>query len=114
MSNENEIAAIEQNINQAKEAQELGNALQRLFKNADFRKVIKDGYFTDEAVRLVHLRGDPSFKAPDRQALILAQIDAISNLNQYFLTVQQLAGMADKDIEQGNAVLDELREEDIK
>ena len=109
MSKQDQINSIERNVKGAREVKAMATALERLHTNRDFRAVIKAGYFESEAVRLVHLRGDPSFQTPERQADILKQIDAISALGQYFLTLQMKAGLADKEIEEGEAVLDELR-----
>lgn len=114
MSNQDQINAIERTVKEAKEQKALGAALERLFSNRDFLKVIKAGYFTDEAVRLVHAKGDPACQTPEKQASIVRQIDAISNLSQYFTTIQHMAGLADKSIEESEAVLEELREEELK
>ena len=114
MSKQDEINAIEHSVNDARKTKELGSALERLQKNRDFLAVIKDGYFAAEAVRLVHLRGDTMYQTPERQAVILKQIDAISSLHHYFQVIQMLAGQADKAIEDGEAVLEELRDEELK
>lgn len=111
MSKEDEINSIERNVRDAKETKALGTALERLINNRDFRTVIKEGYFKAEAVRLVHARGDVACQTPEKQDAIIRQIDSISNLNQYFNTIQHAAGMADKAIEEGEAVLEEMRTE---
>lgn len=109
MSNEDQINAIERTVKEAKEQKALGSALERLMSNRDFLKVIKQGYFTDEAVRLVHARGDSACQTPEKQEAILRQIDAISNLSQFFKAIEFTAGLADKSIEDSEAVLEELR-----
>lgn len=102
------IQRIEANISSAKEVVEFDKALQRLEANRDFRLVIRDGYLKAEAIRLVHVKADPAFQTPERQAAVLAQIDAIGNLLQYFRTVSQQARMATKAIESDEAARDEL------
>lgn len=102
------VQRIEENIRQAKEIVELDNALKRLEQNRDFRKVIKEGYLEKEAIRLVHLRGDPAFQTPERQASVLRQIDAIGELLSFFRTVSFNANIALKAIEQDEAERDEL------
>lgn len=114
MSNQDEINAIERTVKDAKEQKALGTALERLITNRDFQKVIKQGYFADEAVRLVHAKGDPACQTPEKQASIIRQMDSISNLGQYFQTILHAAGMADKSIEEGEAALDEMRAEELK
>lgn len=114
MSTQDEITSIERNVQDGRKRKDLGAALERLYTSRDFRAVIKAGYFEAEAVRLVHLKGDPSMQTQERQADIIKQIDAISALNQYFLTIQHSAGLADKEIEEGEAILEELREGGLK
>ena len=57
MSNE-AINAIERDIKEARKHVELGDSLERLLNNRDFKKVIVEGYFEKEAARLVHLKAD--------------------------------------------------------
>lgn len=111
MSTQEEINAIERNVKDARKLKEMGSALDRLQKNRDFLAVIKTGYFQDEAVRLVHLRGDTMYQAPDRQASILKEIDAISSLHQYLQVVRMCADQADSAIANGEAMLEEMRDE---
>jgi hypothetical protein len=111
MSNQDEINSIERDVKDAKEQKALGTALERLITNRDFQKVIKAGYFEAEAVRLVHAKGDPACQTPEKQASIIRQIDSISNLNQYFQTVLHMAGLAEKSVQESEAILEELRAE---
>ncbi len=111
MSKQDEINSIERSVKDARKAKDLGVSLERLMKNRDFLAVIKTGYFTDEAVRLVHLRGDTLYQTPDRQAAILKEIDSIASLNQYLTVIRMLADQAEKAIADGEAVLEEMREE---
>ena len=112
MSNDT-VQRIEANIAQSKEIVELSKALSRLTENRDFRKVIKEGYLEKEAIRLVHLRGDPAFQTPERQAAVLVQIDAIGQLSSFFRTVHYNAGIALKAIEQDEAERDEILAEEL-
>lgn len=109
-----EIQAIEQNIQAAKTRLEFGAALERLQSNRDFRRVIEEGYFRDEAVRLVHLKADPNMQTEESQRSIVQQMDAIGSLSQYFVTVRQLAGMAARSIEGDEAMLEEIRAEEVR
>jgi hypothetical protein len=112
MSNDT-VQAIEQNIRDAKEIIELNKALERLSQNPDFKKVIKVGYFEKEAIRLVHLKSDPNMKTDERQQSILASIDAIGGLSDYFRTVAFNASVAAKAIESDEAVRDEILAEEL-
>jgi hypothetical protein len=107
-----QIQAIEANIREAKKFVEQGEALERLRTNRDFKKVISEGYFEREAIRLVHLKADPNMQSPEMQKSIVAQMDAIGSLDQYFKAVFQQANMARKAISSGEEMIDELRDED--
>lgn len=110
MSNQ-QIQEIELNIVQAKKMVDLGGALERLRGNKDFKKVIQEGYFEKEAVRLVHLKADPSMQTPERQQSIVSQMDAIGTLNQYFGSVFHQARLAAKAIDADEETLAELNAE---
>lgn len=110
----NEQQQIEQNIAQARKVFDLGTSLATLLRNRDFKKVITEGYFEQEAVRLVHLKADPAMQNEASQKSIIAQMDAIGNLSQYFSTIQQLANMAGKSIEADEEALSELRLEEVQ
>lgn len=113
MSKAEEIAAIERSIKEAKVCKDLGSALERLSKNRDFIAVVKQGYFKDEAVRLVHLRADPAYQTEVLQSSINKQIDAIGSLNQYFLVVAHLANQADRQIAQDEAMIEQINIEEL-
>lgn len=102
------IQEIEQNIRECKEIVELNVMLERLKANRDFKKLILEGYFRDEAVRLVHLKADPAMQTPQRQAAITLQIDAIGAVSSYLHTVAYNAQLATKGIEAGELARDEI------
>ena len=112
MSNET-VEAIERSIKQARVAVEEGNALERLRNNKDFKKVIIEGYFREEAIRLVHLKADPSMQSVDSQKSIVAQMDAIGSFNQYLNHTLQRGVMASKQIESDEATRDEILAEEL-
>lgn len=99
----NTLQAIEKNIEQAKELVELGNAVERLRSNRDFKKIVVNGYFEDEAIRLVHLKADPGMQRAESQASILKQMDAIGSFSSYLSTILHQASLAEKAIEVGEA-----------
>lgn len=107
--NEQAIHEIELNLKEAKQFVDAGIALERLRNNRDFKKVFGEGYFKDEAVRLVHLKADPSMQAPEYQAAIVKQMDGIGCVTSYMNMVQHQASMAAKAIEADEEVLEELR-----
>lgn len=102
------VQAIEENIRQAKVIAGVGESLERLRLNRDFQTVILNGYFKEEAIRLVHLKADPSMQSPDMQKSIVSQMDAIGSLNQYFTAVFQQASIARKAIFSDEEARDEI------
>lgn len=108
---QNQVQAIEANIKAARTLVELGNALERLKSNKDFRTIVMEGYFEKEAIRLVQAKANPSLQSAEMQRSILTQIDAIGNLNMYFTTIVQQAALAAKSIEQDEAAVEEIRGE---
>lgn len=108
-----QIEAIEQNIQRAKEEVEFGHALERLRTNKDFKRVVLEGYFEDEAVRLVHLKADPAMQNAESQRMIVQQMDAIGSLSFYFNTALHRAKLAAKTIESDEAMRDEILAEEL-
>ena len=78
-----EIQQLEHSIKVAQKLVDLGDSLERLRNNRDFKKIFVEGYFQDEAVRLVHLRADANMQSVDSRKAIDTQIDAIGTVGQY-------------------------------
>lgn len=108
MNTAQEIESLERDITQAKPIIEFGSALERLDRNKDFRAVIKEGYFKNEAIRLVHLKADPNMQTPEKQAAIIAQIDAIGTLAMYLNTSLYLADQARKSVNASEELRDAI------
>lgn len=105
MSLENDIQHIELYIEDAKKFVEAGKSVERLQKNRDFKKIIEEGYFRDEAVRLVSVKSDPSLQSPEKQEAIIKAIDAIGSLQGYIRTILQQASVATDAIAQAEEEL---------
>ncbi|MGN6704415.1 MAG: hypothetical protein ACTHKB_15805, partial [Burkholderiaceae bacterium] len=89
------LQILDRNIAANQETVDLAAAVTRLKASPDFQKVILNGYLKDEAVRLVHLKAHPEFQTAERKASIDAQIAAVGNLHQWFLTVFFQAAQAE-------------------
>jgi len=113
MSNDT-VVALEREIQAAKQAIEVGQALDRLKNNRDFKLVITTGYFTEEAVRLVHLKAMPNMARPESQASIIQQIDAIGTFYGYLLKVEQQAQLAGAKVAADEDTLEELAAEELQ
>jgi hypothetical protein len=113
MSNEttNQIQEIELNIEAAKEALAFKKAVQALLKNAHFKKVITEGYFKEEASRVVLLKADASQQSAESQNELNNSIIAIGYLRQYLSSLMQLGTMAENAINSDEQTLEELHAE---
>lgn len=103
---------IEMNIKEAKSIVAMGNSLDRLFSNKDFKKVFLENYFEGEAMRLVHLKADPNQQDPESQDFIIKQMDAIGCIKKYMQNIRHQKMLAEKAIESDEATLDEMREQE--
>lgn len=102
------LQELEANISTAKEALELGSAIERLFSNRDFKKIVLNGYFEKEAVRLVHAKADVSNASEEAQKSIVLQIDSIGSFSKYLQRITTEAGLAGKTVELDEQTRDEL------
>ncbi len=106
------IEAIEHQISNAQVSIKFAEALERLKKNKDFKDTILKGYFEEEAIRLVHLKGAPDMQSDEAQKMIITQIDSIGSFRSYLDTAYFKAKMARKTIEDGEAELEAIHAED--
>lgn len=110
---ESQVQQLENNIRESKKLVDMGESLERLMSNRDFKKVILEGFFEKEAIRLVHLKGDTNMQTADSQKSILTQMDAIASLAQYLQTVRFKANMAAKAVASDTETIDELNQESL-
>lgn len=108
MTAQDDIKELEASIQRAKALVELGSSLERLSLNRDFKAIVLEGYFKQEAIRLVHLRSDPSMQTLERQADIVKQMDAIAGFSQYLLVIQQQAYMAKRSVASDEQSMEEI------
>jgi hypothetical protein len=107
-----ESQAIEISIESAKKGIAKNAALSRLSKNKDFQTVIDTGYFSDEASRLVLLRGAPQMQTPEHQSGLMREIDAIAYLRQYFSTISIQGQQLERSLKADEITRDEIAEEE--
>lgn len=84
------LEEIEVNLSEVNAAIEMRDALMRLSENADFKKIIHEKYFKEEASRLVLLRASPSFSSEEDQKALLKSIDAIGEFRMFLNTIDQI------------------------
>lgn len=108
-----EVEQIELSIQEAKKNVNKMQALLRLIDNKDFQVVLDDGYFRDEASRIVILKADPEMQKEEYQKQLDNSIIAIGGLRQYFRTVMQLGRMAERSISDDERTREELLAEEL-
>jgi hypothetical protein len=82
--NEEQIHQVEIDITVAQKSVEVMEALERLEKNKDFKLVITEGYFKEEASRAVLLKADFNAQGEMQQKQMDHIIIGIGYLRQYF------------------------------
>src|SRR6056300_939800 len=103
-----QIEQIELSIEAAKANVEKMEALLRLIDNKDFKDIIDDGYFRDEAARVVILKADPEMQEAKYQDQLDKSIVAIGQLRQYFRSIMQMGRMAERSIRDDEETRQEL------
>ena len=85
------VQQIELELEEAKSRVADLEALERLQLNADFKRIFTQGYFKDEAARIVGLKADPNFVfAGKKQAKFLEILEyGVSALQQHFRLIRQ-------------------------
>ena len=74
-------------------------ALERLENNPDFQKVILDGYFKDKAINGVSMLASGYIKKNGLRPDVMEGLVAISQLQDFFITVKQLGTEPEDDDE---------------
>ena len=99
MSNNTELEQINLTIEEAEKQIAKMDALDRLRENKDFQLLIENGYFKDEASRLVLLKADPNFQKEEDQIASDKMIIAIGYFRQYLRTIYQLGSIAKRSLD---------------
>ena len=62
---------------------ELGKAVERLYRNPDFKKVVGEGYFEKEPIRLVRALSSPVFNNPEKREALMREMEGVSRFSAY-------------------------------
>lgn len=111
MSNAEQLEEVGISIEVANEIIAKAKALERLQSNKDFQTIITKGYFEKEAIRVVLARAMPQFSDDDSQKNLLADIDGIGRLRQYFMAITQTGRMAVRGLAEDEQTQEELLNE---
>jgi hypothetical protein len=107
------LKQVEISIDNAKKAMDLAEALKRLHDNPDFKAVILEDYFHEEAHRAVLLKADQHMMTPEKQQMIDDVITSIGGLYNYFGKIYRMAEMSARALEADQGTRQELLEEEM-
>lgn len=114
MSTENDLQQIEVTLEQAQETLKRRDAVERLRNNKDWKLIVEDGYFSEEAVRLVLLKADHNMQSDELQKDIMKQIDGIGSFREFIRTIYQLGQLAQNTITADEQTREELLAEQLQ
>jgi hypothetical protein len=100
MNDEETIQAIEVDIKEATAAVEYAKALDKLERYHPFKKIILEGYFKEEAIKLVGTKSANGYEDEASQKAIIKAIDGIGELAKYLQTIKTLGRMNEKAIQE--------------
>lgn len=106
----NDVEMLELSIEEAKKLVDLGAACQRLATNADFKKIILEGYFVEEAARLALLSSDPNLSEEIRNH-VYRDLAGPGALKRHLHTIVQRGRIAAEEILDHQETLEDMREE---
>jgi len=102
---------IEVSIEAAKGAVDRKNKIAKMFDDDDFKEIVEEGYFKNEAARLVSLLTDPEFAGEERQTELKNDMLGISSFRQYLLNMHRIGVQMENQIKTSEDELIALRNE---
>lgn len=103
-----DILELEQGIKNAEFLIERRQMAMKLADNREFRILFGEGFFQEEAARLVQLSADPALDK-DQRADALAMAQATGHTKRYLSMTIQMGALAEREIADMRATLEELR-----
>jgi hypothetical protein len=108
---QHDLETIEVSIEDAKAQIAMKDAMEKLTRNRDFKKLILDEYFEKNAIRLVMLKSAPAAQDPVFQQSILTEMDSIGCLRQFFAKIMRNGDLAEKSLRDYEETREELLSE---
>lgn len=108
---QSDIREVEVTIEQARKQIKLGEALQRLMNNQDFKDIVLEQYLREEAVRLVHLKADADMQDPRRQQNMDMGIAGIGLFRVFCDRIQSDGEAAEEALQEHLQTLDDVQSE---
>jgi hypothetical protein len=111
MSTEEQLQELEDNINDAKHFIDIKDSTIKLFKNKEFKKVVLDYYFKEEAARLVMAKS--SSLNEEQKKMIDNMIYGIGALSNFFDSVLTRGTQAEQAYRDDELARTEILQEDL-
>jgi hypothetical protein len=110
---EHQMREVEVTIEQCEAQVEQAEALERLHKNADFKKLILDEYFEKNAIRTVMMKSAGGHEGEKEQKNLDNVLIGIGQLGQYFHKIFTFGEGAARAIDENKNTREELLAEDL-
>lgn len=104
----NDLQEIEVTIEEALAQVRRGELVLSLEKNPEFRELVLEGYFRDDAARVVMLLADKEHQSAERQTALHSDLVGISTFGEYLRAQKILGNMAAESIEQHKATREDI------
>jgi hypothetical protein len=111
MSTEEELNQLDASMAEAKHFIEIKKSVEKLFRNREFKKVILEYYFKEEAARLVMAKS--SNLNEEQKKLIDCMIYGIGALSNFFDSVHQRGIQAEQALREDEDAKTEILQEDL-
>lgn len=98
---------LQQDLNLAKELVAKGDKLAKLMKNREFKEIILEDYLKEEALRLTGILGQVTDEVRPK---VIAELEAISKLQNHFRMIEAIAEQAKVRIADIEAEIENIEE----
>ena len=107
----NELQEIEVTIEEAEAQVRRGLLVEKLEQDPDFRSLVLEGYFRDDAARVVMLLADKEHQSVERQTALHADLLGISTFGEYLRAQKILGHMAKESLDAHKMTREDIRNE---
>lgn len=111
---DSQIEELEISMEQAKEIIANSDSLIALSRNKDFIRIISQGYFINEASRLVLAKATPAMSSDALQKDVDNAIIAIGHLQKHFNSIMAMGNMAKKSLSEAEQTREEILHEVVQ
>lgn len=109
-----DIEKVELSIEEAKKMVDRRDIALRLADNRDFKKLVIEGYFKDEAARLTGLLGERGDNLPFTKEMIVSDLEAIASFQRFMRLIVMQGDIMEKEIEVNSEALEHMRAEETQ